>query len=298
MSPTAGLFERIINARSSWPRANVSVTASHEETREILIEEEPYQIPIEEEFVSSTTTTDSKGKEKVITKTEKRIVGYETCFRECNQHYSPWGRKDEGGGHFEPPPAIPADHKLRNGPSETRRVKTFEKTEELTYASWQEEGMPVMFPPVVVVNGTFVPIIGMDQPGIERQKQMKARLLAEGKNHDSDVIVESWEEVVGDTSPVKGIVDEEEYQCIQDKFRTCGGAILWGLCMILGWQAGIESFMRWSEGDVKIELNKKTAQSLIYRTEYGQRDRVAGDVAIHISERAKKSIGPKKIVDG
>jgi hypothetical protein len=271
----------------------VKVKAGHRESRQTSDEEEPYDVPITQTFATTTVYSDGS----THTSYDTRVVGYRTEYRWCRTHYSPWGRVDQGGGHFLRQPSIPRGHHLIPGSDQYRTVVVFKRARELQYVSWQDEGEPVMFPTVVVVTAYFSSKFTMDPAGIALKDQMEGELFAEGRSHDTDVNVKTKCDVPGLPYCAKGALDEMEYECIQDVFRGCLGHCLWFFAMVLGYQAAVECFMSWTTGSTTVPLDKVMAMDRKYRALYKCRDKEAGTVAIDISERARKVIPPKRVVE-
>ena len=249
------LNEMISFNRKLCPSIKVGCVAQHEESREVWEEEEEYDKAIYK------TETDEDGVSREV------LDHYEKAYRHVKTHYSPWGRVDKGGGHFNGIPGSSRNRYIEK--TEYRTVETWRKEEDYIYKSWQDDTKcieNIKF--CSIVEATFSYNISFDQESKNIISEMKNKLYAKGKTYDTDVRTYDIFTVPGFCDKHICPLNEGEYQRIQKKFANPCGYIFWLLFFILGYSSIFEAYSRYEIGKENIILYKYVSSQNNMRMPY------------------------------
>jgi hypothetical protein len=258
----------------------LNATSGHEESREVQDEYESYWEDIYE------YRTDNYGNSyRVRTGSVQRWRYYTT-------HYSEWARVDAGGGRLG---HVYCGYGRRLDPkyTETKFVTVWTDCWYLTYGSWQEGGQMPEFPDVNVAHVLSTYICNIDPSAVAEVERNRQRLHTEGKKHDTVVSVKESRIVVGFVHDLSVSLNDELVIPIREFYAKWYGKMLWGICLIIGYQASFECFCnlgydtKAGDNDVNIQCVKWVNLGPGLNVPYGRRDEQARAVAMEQFGRGK-----------
>ena len=176
------LFKPLNNSKSFYdtmkfnrtvpPLILVKVTAQHQESREVWVENEKYEEPV----YLDLSYTDAFG----VYHNKKKFSHYETKYKYRTTHYSSWGRVDSGGGRFYGCPGY--SNSRYNKSVEYKTVTTWSKEEYYKYGSWQDETKSLEnIKYSAIIKAKFSYKITLDSGASEKLKELKINFLMKVK---------------------------------------------------------------------------------------------------------------------
>jgi hypothetical protein len=262
MLPAEAGRDRLMNNFSNPPTVTLTVTASHTETREVVVEEKEY-----EEDVYGYRY--ENGEQRYV-KTGTRKV-----WRYYQTHTSPWKRQDQGGGKLG---YIYTGYGHRLGPirTESMEVVAWRNSEIFEYAYWEENGNLAEIPDLNGIRLKCKFDVSMDSPTTAALGEMRERMRREGRQHDTTVTVVDRLSVPGWTDDIVISLNESMNSELRKCCSSICGRCFWVLCLLLGYQSAFECFCNagfdLKRDAMEVYSHKVISRERRLRAQYGKKD--------------------------
>ena len=284
------LHEILSLNRKYPPKVIVGAYASHQESREVWIENEKYEEPV----YKKETVVFGDGQFY----TRDVFSHNETKYRYKTTHYSEWGRVDRGGGRFHGIPGSKSS-KYEKKNLEYKTVQTWKKELDYEYVSWEDVTQDLSgIRYCSIIKASFLSYIYLDEGSKKIIERMKSELYNEGLKHDTDVHTYDEKTVPEMIHYHVCSLNDAEYIRIKKKFSTCLGYLIWFIFFILGYSACFEAYARYEIGEESITIYKTVSSTDDKRAKYNTYDNPNSLVVSYKYTRVQTKKIENKIKEG
>ena len=152
------------------------------------------------------------------------------------------------------------------------RKTTHKITQELKYASWQEDGNPIRIKETNFIHATCPVHYFLDEGACDELNRIRSEVFNAIKNKDVYFSVNNTFLTPDKKDDITGYLSKKR-SCVSRFYQNRWGRLAWYFFTILGYQSAFESIWCMQEERIRIRLKKKISMNpTAFRCAYGMKD--------------------------